>query len=46
MLTLQVFKNGLTLMGVNSFLQDTVTGLVIILAIIVDYIKRKTSRNA
>lgn len=45
-LTLQVFKNGLTLMGVNSFLQDTVTGLVIILAIIVDYIKRKTSRNA
>ncbi|NLH36266.1 MAG: ABC transporter permease [Lactococcus chungangensis] len=44
-LTLQVFKNGLTLMGVNSFLQDTVTGLVIILAIIVDYIKRKTSSN-
>ncbi|SKA09756.1 ribose transport system permease protein [Pilibacter termitis] len=45
-LTLQVFKNGLTLMGVNSFLQDTVTGVVIILAIIIDYIKRKTSQNS
>lgn len=43
-MTLQVFKNGLTLMGVNSFLQDTVTGLVIILAIIIDYFKRKASR--
>lgn len=45
-LTLQVFKNGLTLMGVNSFLQDTVTGLVIILAIIIDYLKRKASSQS
>lgn len=45
-LTLQVFKNGLTLMGVNSFLQDTVTGLIIIFAIIVDYLKRKASNNS
>lgn len=45
-LTLQVFKNGLTLMGVNSFLQDTVTGLVIILAIIIDYLKRRASRQS
>lgn len=45
-LTLQVFKNGLTLMGVNSFLQDTVTGLVIILAIIIDYLKRKAGRQS
>lgn len=45
-LTLQVFKNGLTLMGVNSFLQDTVTGLVIIFAIIVDYFKRRASRQS
>lgn len=45
-LTLQIFKNGLTLMGVNSFLQDTVTGLVIILAIIVDYLKRRASRQS
>ena len=44
-LTLQVFKNGLTLMGVNSFLQDTVTGLVIILAIIIDYLKRRAARR-
>ena len=45
-LTLQVFKNGLTLMGVNSFLQETVTGLVIIFAIIVDYFKRRASRQS
>jgi ribose transport system permease protein len=45
-MTLQVFKNGLTLMGMNSFLQDTVTGLVIILSIIIDYLKRRASRNA
>ncbi|MBO0458212.1 ABC transporter permease [Enterococcus hulanensis] len=45
-LTLQVFKNGLTLMGVNSFLQDTVTGLVIIFAIIVDYFKRRAGRQS
>lgn len=45
-LTLQVFKNGLTLMGVNSFLQDTVTGLVIIFAIIVDYFKRRAARQS
>lgn len=45
-LTLQVFKNGLTLMGVNSFLQDTVTGLVIIFAIIIDYLKRRASKNS
>ncbi|WP_195514543.1 ABC transporter permease [Enterococcus sp. 1001283B150225_161107_E12] len=45
-LTLQVFKNGLTLMGVNSFLQDTVTGLVIILAIVIDYLKRRASRQS
>ncbi|THE15906.1 ABC transporter permease [Enterococcus hirae] len=44
-LTLQIFKNGLTLMGVNSFLQDTVTGLVIILAIIIDYLKRRAARR-
>lgn len=43
-MTLQIFKNGLTLMGVNSFLQDTVTGGVIIFAIIIDYLKRKASR--
>ena len=45
-MTLQVFKNGLTLMGMNSFLQDTVTGLVIILSIIIDYLKRRASRNS
>ncbi|WP_291293385.1 ABC transporter permease [Enterococcus sp.] len=45
-LTLQIFKNGLTLMGVNSFLQDTVTGLVIIFAIIIDYLKRRASRQS
>ncbi|GFH42051.1 sugar ABC transporter permease [Lactococcus hodotermopsidis] len=43
-LTLQVFTNGLTIMGVNAFMQNAVTGGVIILAIIIDYLRRKAEK--
>ena len=42
-LTLQVFQNGLAILGVNSFIQQAVTGAVIILAIVVDFFRRKGS---
>lgn len=41
-LTLQIFTNGLAILGVNAFMQQVVTGLVIIVALIVDYIRRKS----
>ncbi|MBE6071594.1 MAG: ABC transporter permease [Clostridium butyricum] len=41
--TLQVFQNGLAILGVNSFIQQAVTGAVIILAIVVDFFRRKGS---
>lgn len=44
-LTLQVFTNGLAIMGVNAFMQNAVTGGVIILAIVVDYLRRKAEKN-
>ena len=45
-LTLQVFTNGLAIMGVNAFMQNAVTGGVIILAIIVDYFRRLAEKHA
>lgn len=44
-LTLQVFQNGLAILGVNTFIQQAVTGAVIILAIVVDFFRRKGSLN-
>jgi ribose transport system permease protein len=41
--TLQVFQNGLAILGVNSFIQQAVTGAIIILAIVVDFYRRKGS---
>lgn len=43
--TLQIFTNGLAIMGVNAFMQQAVTGAVIIFAIIVDYLRRRTEKN-
>ena len=40
--TIQVFQNGLSLMGVNSFMQDVVTGIIIVLAIVIDFIRTKS----
>lgn len=39
--TIQVFQNGLSILGVNSFIQQAVTGAVIIVAIVVDFYRRK-----
>lgn len=39
--TIEVFKNGLATMGMNSFLQQAVTGAIITLAIIIDYFRTK-----
>ncbi|MDV4149325.1 ABC transporter permease [Clostridium sp. AL.422] len=39
--TIQVFQNGLSILGVNSFIQQAVTGAIIIVAIVVDFYRRK-----
>ncbi len=38
--TIQVFQNGLSILGVNSFIQQAVTGGIIIVAIVVDFYRR------
>ena len=38
--TIQVFQSGLAILGINSFLQQAVTGAVIILAIVVDFYRK------
>ncbi len=38
--TIEIFKNGLTMMGMNAFVQDSVTGLIIIGAVIIDFYRR------
>ena len=38
--TIQVFQNGLSILGVNSFIQQAVTGAIIIMAIVVDFYRR------
>lgn len=39
--TIQIFQNGLSILGVNSFIQQAVTGAIIILAIVVDFFRRR-----
>ncbi|MFW2490904.1 ABC transporter permease [Clostridium chromiireducens] len=38
--TIQVFQSGLAILGINSFLQQAVTGAVIVLAIVVDFYRK------
>lgn len=38
--TIEVFKNGLAILGINSFMQQAVTGIIIVVAIIVDYFRK------
>lgn len=38
--TIQIFQNGLSILGVNSFIQQAVTGGIIIVAIVVDFYRR------
>lgn len=40
-LTIQVFQNGLAILGVNTFMQNVVTGLIIVVAIVIDYFRKK-----
>lgn len=40
LMTIEVFKNGLAIMGINSFVQQAVTGMIIIVAIVVDYYRK------
>ncbi|AWK50191.1 ABC transporter permease [Clostridium beijerinckii] len=43
--TIQVFQSGLAILGINSFLQQAVTGAVIVLAIIVDFYRKGSLFN-
>jgi ABC-type xylose transport system permease subunit len=38
--TLEVFRNGLAILGLNSFIQQAVTGVIIIVAVVIDYYRR------
>jgi ribose transport system permease protein len=38
--TIQVFQSGLAILWINSFLQQAVTGAVIVLAIVVDFYRK------
>lgn len=40
LLTIEVFKSGLAILGINSFIQQAVTGFIIVLAIVVDYFRK------
>ncbi|MGT2756042.1 ABC transporter permease [Streptococcus ovuberis] len=42
--TLQIFNNGLAILGINAFMQQAVTGIVIVFSIIIDYIRRKVEK--
>lgn len=41
-LTIQVFQNGLAVLGINSFIQQAVTGTIIVLAVVVDFYRKKS----
>lgn len=43
--TIQVFQSGLAILGINSFLQQAVTGAVIVLAIVVDFYRKGSLFN-
>ncbi|MEN8078545.1 ABC transporter permease [Clostridioides difficile] len=38
--TIEIFKNGLALLGMNAFIQQSVTGLIIIAAVILDFYRK------
>ena len=38
--TIETFKNGLALLGMNAFIQQSVTGLIIIAAVILDFYRK------
>jgi ribose/xylose/arabinose/galactoside ABC-type transport system permease subunit len=42
--TLEIFRNGLAVLGLNSFIQQAVTGGIIVIAVVVDYYRRTRYR--
>lgn len=38
--TIQIFSNGLAILGVNTFMQGVVTGIIIVAAVTLDYFRR------
>jgi ribose transport system permease protein len=42
-LTIQVFQNGLAILGVNTFIQQAVTGGIIVFAVIVDFYRKRST---
>ena len=38
--TIEIFKNGLSLLGMNAFIQQAVTGVIIIAAVILDFYRK------
>ena len=43
-LIIGILNNGLNLLNVNSFWQDVVKGIVILLAVFIDYVKNTKSK--
>ncbi|PRR70573.1 ABC transporter permease [Clostridium thermopalmarium] len=44
-LTIQVFQSGLAIMGVNTFIQQAVTGTIIVVAVIIDFYRKRSIFN-
>ncbi|GFZ33886.1 sugar ABC transporter permease [Clostridium zeae] len=42
-LTIQVFQNGLAILGVNTFIQQAVTGGIIVVAVIIDFYRKRST---
>lgn len=40
-IVIEIFKNGLAILGINSFGQQTITGLIIIIAVVVDFYRKR-----
>lgn len=40
---IEIFKNGLAIMGMNTFIQQAVTGLIIIAAVVLDFYRKKNT---
>lgn len=39
--TIEIFKNGLAMLGMNTYMQQLVTGLIILVAVVVDYYRKQ-----
>lgn len=46
LITIEIFKNGVAIIGMNTYGQQAVTGLLIIVAIIIDYFRKKSKEDS